>query len=377
MGDEVSAIWVLLAGPGAGTVSFIVVEVLKWARGAFSGATRRKSQDRVPAVRKRHIVRPFRKTESIRERPSGARTTSYIGFLPREIHAIGRVPLERAIPQSRMSKMWVWLRLIRLRPSSPKPAFAIDRLEVYEPPNDDDEQEYSPGGFWLTIFLHRTESRMHFIRTMRSGLLPWGRRTLVVCTPDELYYRDTPVRCFGIRAPMIWKRQREYFRVGVSSSDPLVSYVLHEEYLSPDDIPPDAIWLIMISELSPMVESEGTKRSKMVTLEPMSNRVRRYALHLVLLVALAVFLVVIFRPLRTSNTTDPSLNLEIALFLLLYSVEYMLAAWDLTHWMREFAERRNLRIGHRRTAWTASTTRCLADGDRIRNRAGGLVEHGP
>ena len=337
------------------------------------------------------LLRPVGEyTRSVHD-ASLTRNRSSVVMSPTEIRAIGRVPLENNLGVSRLLNLMIWIRLFRLRPSSPKPAFVITNWHVAHGSDMDTVAgQFTPGGYRLTVTLHHSESPRHFVRSMRPGFRS-RPRTLVICTPEDYIWQEGAFRCLTVRSPTVSLRRRKYHNITLKSTDPLVSGVPNSDLRLASDIPRNSIWLFVGEGhvADPLVDEQVEQQSR-IPLELWSTRMRRYVMYMLLLVIMIAIAILITEQLLSLGSDLESDDLPwfvelemIALSVVTYGIIVM-ALWDIWYWIFEWRESWSRKAMERagsacpceprprrftRRAWIASTTRCMADGDRVRNGA--------
>ena len=397
--------WVLtFALPGYRVLRTIWTQL---RRLVFDNLRRAHSSDHEEGLKATSLIRPVRRHTILN---------------PREIRSLRRVPVEHNLGVSRILNFCVWVRLARLRPSSPKPAFTIADWELNRASEAHvDTSEFTPGGFELSVSLHAGESPRHLVRSMRAGFRSW-MRTVVICTPEDLVRQNRPLRCLVVGAPSFPQPRRQDMVVTLKSADPLMADRSHFQYRLPSTIPTNAIWLVQISDAHACSEdrhdAESTSRDP-IRLESWHSRARRYlvyVLSLVLFIALSMDIVqqspdaeqkdveagveadsrgAGVESEQTNGDHDPEteedgadqarselvLLVEVLFLMLVFYGTAGMAIWDMWYWIFEQYESRSSKARERvlhavrrrqpacdcRPVWTASTTRCLDDGDRVRN----------
>ena len=316
-------------------------------------------------------------------------------FDPDEMCKVGRIPLEYDFGSPGYLGLVRRLRASLLRPSSPKSAYAIANFATSDYSTVPEDGEYSAGGFRLVVELKHTESTRHFLRSLRTGTRTW-KRTVAICGPGDLYCRDRVVTCFTVAPPVRRSDWRSTQHVTLYSSDPLFSGAHHGAEMWPDDLPGDTIWLVDIGcsngDITQPSSYEGTPVSHS-SFDPGIFRLRRYLIFLMLVLT---FVIATFAD-ATRPTLDMNDNIpwaveatEDALVILILVIQFtafylffVYLAWNMWwYFWFELPERwlrnawNSLRAGSylrevlrptRMQTWQASTTRCVADGDRVRN----------
>ena len=385
------------------------------------------------------LLRPTGRPAADRNDPTRSIRRHGVRVSPAEIRSLGRIPLEHNYGVSKILDFCISARLARLRPSSAKPAFAITHWELIRSAEQTRLRgEFSPGGYRVSVIPHLTESPRHLVKSMRSGFRTW-MRTVVICTPEDLLYRDRPVRCFTVLAPPLSRSvRREYPKVTVNSTDPLASSHAHDVYRFPNDVPRNAIWLVDVRDEdgSARVEWPDPLSDHKDQFDSGLNRGRRWFAY-VMLVSVLIALTILIGwqvPNAEPTSSTSSVNLgavesavdpgiyswmiderseelladpesadsavddetgslgNIVLQILLI-IEFLVWAlifyglvgfivWDIRYWIFENQESWSKKAMKRWEdasvdgsvpelprcrAWIASTTRCLSDGDRIRN----------
>ena len=204
-----------------------------------------ESESRIRRLTDASLLRPTGRTAADDNDPTRSIYQHRVRTSPAEIRTLGRVPLEHNYGQSKLLDFCISARLARLRPSSAKPAFAITNWELTRSAEQARRKgEFTPGGYQISVVPHLTESPRHLVKSMRAGFRTW-MRTVVICTPEDLLYRNRPVRCFTVLAPPLSKSvRREYPKVTLNSTDPLASSTAHDVCRLPNDVPGNAIWLV-------------------------------------------------------------------------------------------------------------------------------------
>ena len=314
------------------------------------------------------------------------------------IRRTGRVPLEYNLGQSRLKNIRVWRRLFLLGPSSPKPAFAISKLEITQERLLDSStrelnscEAFVPGGYRLKIWLCRGESPRHFIRTLRSGF-GTDKRTLAVCLPEELGQRRSEASYYCAYAPSQQPDGDEYCCVTLYSSDPLFSGRAHHNVCSLDRAPLDIVWLVLVgSEYS---NRSGYERAKELSDPDLSLRrfpkpIGRRAIYVITALAFATIAGrTLYLLYIASGSSANLLWIDWWAVIILVYFGIPLTLWNVfRHSLFEYREFRSKgaksfwygdvsidQFGWRsrrrctQRMWTASTTRCIADGFKVRNR---------
>ena len=146
--------WVLtFALPGYRVLRTIWTQL---RRLVFDNLRRAHSSDHEEGLKATSLIRPVRRHTILN---------------PREIRSLRRVPVEHNLGVSRILNFCVWVRLARLRPSSPKPAFTIADWELNRASEAHvDTSEFTPGGFELSVSLHAGESPRHLALIVHEGV---------------------------------------------------------------------------------------------------------------------------------------------------------------------------------------------------------------
>ena len=321
------------------------------------------------------------------------------GTDPEQIRRLRRVPLEYNLGISRLSDLLVHIRMFFLSPTYPKPAFAITQFKIVsesmliqQQQDADHQHAFTPGGYRLYVWLDPGESRRHFMRSMRAGTLA-GERTIVVCSPEELAQPWNPVRCFNVYTPPTESEALPFPCLVLYSRDPLFSGKRHEEYRTPAGVSNRAIWLVDVgSRGAEQGEAQSDEESRSSPTLPKQFPVpvwRRlvYALTVVVAVLLVIRFVLVVNfsiggPIGLewydglAIVTFVSLLAPATIWYLLRHAlpEYLLARYNEISWRRdcgdqESARRSRFQWPQSTGKWTATTTRCIADGFAVRNRA--------
>lgn len=287
----------------------------------------------------------------------------------------GRVPLSYNTGSNVASAWWNVGRRLMLRPSSPKPAFAIMRFEPDYRPGESDSGW--PGDRrMLRAELHPNESAKHFVRSFMMQLTSGGR-VVAVCDPDDLGRAKARVRCHlaeGIENRKQIRAMPDQPSVVLRYADPDLHPRGREWKAKSSKVPSDAIWLVQ----SPP-NSRGNYRDPPRFESRLAGRPRRryfWLLMFFLLVfpLLAIALAVLLYGLETfasrATGTDPPGSSTTALDALygIYSIGVTLALIACVVYLLGLVisiwreERESCR-------WRAGTTECILDGDRARNLA--------
>ena len=320
------------------------------------------------------------------------------GTDPEQIRRLRRVPLEYNLGISRLTDILVYIRAFFLRPTYPKPAFAVTRFEivpesvlVHQQQDADHQHAFTPGGYRLYVWLDPGESRRHFMRSMRAGTLT-GERTIVVCSPEELAHPWNPVRRFNVYAPPKKSKALPFPCLVLYSRDPLFSGMSHEEYRTPTSVSNRAIWLVDVGPRgAEQGEAQSDEESRGSPALPKQFPVPLWRRFVYLLTVVVAVLLVIRFVLVVNFSIGGPIGLEwydgpaIATFAFLTALtieyllwhalpEYLLARYGEISWRRGRGEQgsgrcRCFRWLQSTGKWTATTTRCIADGFTVRNRA--------
>ena len=213
------------------------------ARTARHKATQRSDDSGFLKALRASPLRPIRRFSPEQQSDSTQRNSPARIFDPDEMCIVGRIPLEYEFDSGGLIGLVRRLRAWLLRPSSPKYTYAIVNLATSDYSTVRREDEFTPGGFRLDIELKHTESTRHFLRSLRTGTRTL-KRTVVICEPGDLYYRDRVVTCFTMVPPVRRADWRYSQCVTLYSSDPLFSGTDHRQERWPNDLPPDTIWLV-------------------------------------------------------------------------------------------------------------------------------------
>ena len=159
------------------------------------------------------------------------------------IAARGMVPLERNRHSSRFRIAWYAIvDLLFATRASPKPGFRISGWQCRPIPGS----EPVPGGFVLTLRLHRNENRSHLQATLRAHTWFANRPRLVaIASVEDLFDSASWVRCYAVDAYTSNRNREDYELIGVQSYD---CTGLELSTCSPKrvgEVPPDAVWLLV------------------------------------------------------------------------------------------------------------------------------------
>lgn len=172
-------------------------------------------------------------------------------YLVESVSCSGRIPIERRRKARTATDIWgaLTFSLLTLRISS-KPAFTISGLRLDLQRNLAPDTSCSrPGGFVLSLRLHKSENRWHLRRSLLTGKLnSLARRLVVVASARDLVNPGALVRCLVVDAYTLSLPKDKIGRVAVLSSDPLdtneqIAFVRRRE-----EVPEHAIWLISTNE---------------------------------------------------------------------------------------------------------------------------------
>ena len=370
--------WIsLVTAPTAPFLIKGVQQAVRWVRKKLREAPVVEATDD-----KRTRVRPWKR---VLLRPAS-------NFDADELRRIGRMPLEPCPNEARTLGFFDLMRHFLLRPSTPKPAFLIRTWAVERAADQiGSPNEFTPGGSCLILQLHPNENRRHLVRSIRAGPTP-QERTLAICDSGDLQTRAGMVTCFTVDALSAETLSDDKQSLSVYASDPLYSPDAWPTARHRGDVPEDATWLVQV-EPHCTTDDESTEAIQpsvatcnLVSIWPAFRRkwadaisyiaesphdpwIRRIARYLVFLAlaAIPVFLIltifVIAALLQVSWTSD-----WVAISLIYFATGITSISWcsamlfALSHLHRYLASE-----SFRRRDWNASTTRCLADGARIRN----------
>ena len=376
--------WTRANGPAISLLSLLLpaprllITLIRWLIQGFPSLPVRRSQG--SQSRKR-----FRNTPLL---------TLATGWTADLISHTGRIPLEPRKHREGRLGWWRRYRALTRRPSAPKPAFLIDSWHLRKGAQYGYHRSGSRfGGFALEVILHRTEDRMHLDNSLRPPTLALWRtpRTVILATVGE-FLRGQPVRAFRVNASLTHYARDRSDALIFYSADPLYSGKPREDTLMRDKIPPDAIWLL--SQHGKRLEPLTTERDTAVPGKHSRSRrflhwckdvmascrkparvrrkendfPRRYRMFrwlipvgLVTLSALLLAIAVVAWSGSRIDPNDPPIGFELLTlgisalwiaalgFVLVHASAYAIA---------EFKQRRS---------WTATTSRCLADGNSLRN----------
>ena len=115
-----------------------------------------------------------------------------------EIDQMSRIPLEPTV--SRRGRVGMWRRIViaSLWPSSPKPAFVLRTWHMVDSSMlSSSNDEFRVGGFRLHLRLPVTEDRDHLAFSLRCSTLR-STMVLLICTPDDYVSSFGRVHCIHI-----------------------------------------------------------------------------------------------------------------------------------------------------------------------------------
>ena len=285
----------------------------------------------------------------------------------------GRVPIERPLQTSFLGAIRRLMREMECGPSSPKPAFAVRSCER-TPPTAHGDGRFPPlagqmdkagvGGFRLSVKLHEGEHREHFVKSVNAsggGV----RRTVAVCSPDQLSWLGNRVRCYLVYATPepVNPVGEDAPDVCLKSADPLGTPHGHDWEPKVKDVPSDAIWLI---------DASGASAPR-VTVSESSGWRERY-LPTLFVTALAILFIVslVFLIERMVATAYELVGGDwllapgtVTLYVAVAAAVLFLISVLRVTYVRAKAYMRHER--HWRGQWTADTMTCLRDAAEMRN----------
>ena len=163
------------------------------------------------------------------------------------VSATGRVPLTQVHEGSALSRLMHRFDGLSMRPSSPKPAFAIRKWgEIANLPPAGGALIPRHGGFRVRVWPHPGEERDHLRKSMRVPAVR-QTRTLAFCTPDQFGVPAAPIQCLVVRTSkktMGFGEDDAGEFVEMESADPLLSDFGHRKVFHRDVVPRNAIWMV-------------------------------------------------------------------------------------------------------------------------------------
>ena len=152
-------------------------------------------------LRRRELVEKTHRDLSAPSEPSGlrgalrsaSRLRPVSGTDPEQIRRLRRVPLEYNLGISRLTDILVYIRAFFLRPTYPKPAFAITRFEivpesllVHQQQDADHQHAFTPSGYRLYVTLLAAMPRIlawHTAERPSTGRIEGTNNLLATLTP--------------------------------------------------------------------------------------------------------------------------------------------------------------------------------------------------
>lgn len=289
---------------------------------------------------------------------------------PDDVRRLGRVPLEFNLLGSTRQLAWLLLRALTLRPSSKKSFFVAQCIRRRQATAGNSTLwDFPLGGHELCVRLRNGEDHRHLRRSLRRGSDAW-KQLVVLADVDGLVSCNSELECFVTNAYATDRKPSSAGELVLRSSDPLLADKGPYVSLPCWAVPRDALWLVDagIESGERIPPDAALAQAAGMPLDPRLLRLPRMLMYwsLVLLFGIAVLMTLLFGTVRDeASATGIVSSLSIALVLWLAYCGMHLwryLAHELRHWQRW---RRIWRLKPR--FWIARTTRCFADGDRIRS----------
>lgn len=279
------------------------------------------------------------------------------------IRRVGRIPVELDHAASAATKVWHPLKWFLLRPSSPKPTFAIQDFRCDRAPQGLTGQGgFDLGGFVLAVEVSAQESVRHLQRSLRSGPFR-SARVVVVCTPEEYLspYVTYDCYCVDTEAARRPGHGPHDLRVPSSVEDRLGAE--RTRRLTRDELPSDAVWLVCVqasSDANPHQSTSTNGGSRFF--DPVRLRSFRYAGYATAPLTLAGSLFAAWLETKDDfrdcalQPCEPVLGAwSVSLFAAFVLISVPFCGWHFIQWCRE-------RRWNGNKQWTSCATRCLDDG---------------
>ena len=185
IGDYMSQIYAVLAvlATVGGSIAFIAMvsrAMVRWRRRSRTAPVTTDSRSTPPSST------PYSKPSTRLSLPFGVFSSDY---LVESVSCSGRIPIARRRKARRATDIWraLTFSLLTLR-ISPKLAFTISGLRLDLQRNLASDTSCSrPGGFVLSLRLHKSENRWHLRRSLLTGKInSLARRLVVVASARDL-----------------------------------------------------------------------------------------------------------------------------------------------------------------------------------------------
>ena len=213
------------------------------------------------------------------------------------------------------------------------------------------------------------EDQRHFWRSLARGKDTW-KKPVVLADAEDLICCNSELECFVANIHITDREQTSGGELVLRSSDPLLAGQGPFVTLPCWSIPRDAVWLVDTATDGDELISVDELRVQSADL-PLDPRLVRFPRVLVYWSFVLVFYIVLAATLIFGHWLNDTSLTSIA-----YSLSYALLFWlafcgshlwrysvhELRHWE---PWRRLWRLDP--SLWIARTTRCLADGDRVRS----------
>ena len=289
---------------------------------------------------------------------------------PDYVRCLGRVPLEFNLVGSKPRLALVLMRALMLRPSSAKPFFVAQSVRQRRATGSNSTPwDFPLGGHELRLRLRTGEDHRHLRRSLGRGSDAWKQLT-VLADVGDLVACNPQLKCFVTNAHATDRNPNPKGELVLRSSDPLLAGRGPYVSLPCWSIPRDALWIVdsHVKGDDPTPNDSAREQAAGMPLDPRLLRLPRMLLYwsIVLVFGVAVLITLLFgRSFDATSVASIASSLSIASVLWLiycgvHSVRYL--THELRHWR---PWQRFWRLEPK--FWIARTTRCFADGDRIRS----------
>lgn len=288
------------------------------------------------------------------------------------VRALNRVPVEPRLKPSGRLGIWKRLRLLNLRPSSPKPILLLAEPPVEEQP----ESGSGPwgldvGGSRLILRCHPSEDALHMKLCIRAGSVRTAK-TLMVCSIGDYFGSRESVKVYSVAWNRVHLRHDSDDTVIAYGADTLYTAVDTQAHLAQRDDSHDVVWLLYdetdddgsAADMPPGDASEadpetagGLSRSERFPWRIL--RICRIIAATVLTAVTVLLSIAWYRSVDNPNDLQPVEQLGAIPLGILW---YLVLILSFGHGLNCLAYE-----AWRPPRWTATTTRCYDDGRILRN----------
>lgn len=284
-----------------------------------------------------------------------------------EIEETGRIPIEPTV--NRRGRIGPLRRIIisRIVPITPKPAFLLstwNKVDGSTLPRD--TPEFTTGGYRLQLRLSGTESPAHLASSIGSVSLR-SSRVLLICTPEDYVNPAGTVHCCTIDWRHVRRARDRPDDLIVYSADPLRTRGSNYRRRRRSKVRVKGIWLISLDRRGggppqPQQPADHDLRERgSERFRDRSRPIRRWWWPFA--IAGVLMLLSLLVPWSRNHLVSELSAVKYEVYALSGLILGYLGAVSLAI---RFAM--HLRFERRAPAqWTATTTRCLSDGARVRN----------